>query len=142
MNDQYPQEAEGWITDGPFSLDSASFRLVEDFRVTRHELEVLARHYLGDVRVEEYRWAAYETTCSTGQRERAFGLRRLGTIERILGEDVLDKVLEPVEEYWNKEFEELKDFLATTVKCEVCGKEFLREVEYQVTCLDCPSPDA
>ena len=43
-------------------------------------------------------------------------------------------MLAPVEEEWQKVFEELKDLLATPVKCEECGKEFLREVEYQVAC--------
>lgn len=112
--------------------------LEEDFRVTRNELEVLARHYLEHVRDVEFEWAAYQQTGSDSTRRGTFGKRRLGSIERILGEDVLDKALARVEEKWRRKFDDLKVDLATPVKCEQCGEEFYREVAYQVDCMECP----
>ena len=140
MNDQFPPEAEGceWmIAKGIFGGKDPSFKLVEDFRVTRHELEVLARHYLEDVRDCEYWWVAHKTTGSDWLRESEFAKRRLGSIERILGEDVLDKALEPMEEEWRRKFDDVKVDLATPVKCEECGGEFCREVLDQVVCEGC-----
>ena len=125
MNDQYAPEA------------SSPFRLVEDFRVTCEELETLARSYLEEARSNEHEWSWSGQVGSSETRRNAFAYGRLNSIERILGKDVLDKVLAPVEEKWQKVFE---DLMATPVKCMECGEEFLREVEGQVTCLDCPSP--
>ncbi len=65
-------------------------------------------------------------------------MRRLGSIELVLGEDVLAKALAPVEEKWRRQFDDLKVDFATPVKCEECGEEFYREVMYQVTCEGCP----
>ena len=146
MDNQFPPEAEGlgYHSDGSSTIglvegvNDASARLIEDFRVTRYELEVLARHYLEKVKQYEHEWMAYRCTGSTGRRMLAFGERRLDSIERILGKDVLDKVLEPVEEKWRKTFDDLRVFLATPGKCEQCGEEFDREVAYQVTCEGCP----
>ena len=141
MNDQFPPEAEGaeWtIQKGIFGGVDPSFKLVEDFRVTLNELEVLARHYLEDVRRCEYMWVAHEATGSDWMRKEAFGLARLDSIERILGKDVLDKALEPVEEEWKNTFDDVKVYLATPVKCEQCGGEFYREVLEQVVCQGCP----
>ena len=145
MDDQFPPEAEGlgFYSDGISTIglvegvNDASARLVEDFRVTRYELELLARHYLEEVREYEHEWAAYQCTGSTEMRMQAFGRRRLGSIERILGEDVLVKALAPVEERWRRTFDDLKVDLANPVKCEECGGEFCREALYQVVCEGC-----
>ena len=146
MNDQFPPEAEGCepLSVGPITIgvvrgvNDASAGLVEDFRVTRYELEVLARHYLEKVKQVEHEWTAYRCTGSTGMRMLAFGERRLGSIERILGKDVLDKALAPMEEEWRRRLDDVKVDLATPVKCEECGEKFYREVPYQVACLGCP----
>ena len=135
MDNQFPPEAEGlgYHSDGSSTIglvegvNDASARLVEDFRVTRYELEVLARHYLEKVRQYEHEWTAYRCAGSTGMRMLAFGERRLGSIERFLGEDALDKALAPVEEKWRRIFDDLKVALATPVWCEECGGEFCRK---------------
>jgi hypothetical protein len=143
--DQFPPEAEGlgFYSNGTSTIglvdgvNDASARLVEDFRVTRYELEVLARHYLEEVRFFEYDFAAYRVTGSTAIRMVPFGERRLGSIERILGEDVLVKALAPVEEEWRKRFDDLEIDLATPVKCEECGGEFRRENLCSALCQGC-----
>ena len=93
MKNQYAPEAKEWITGGLFSLDSSPFRLVENFRVTREELETLARTYLDEVRRIEHWWNCVAQVGSSETRRRAFAYGRLNSIERILGKDVLDKVL-------------------------------------------------
>ena len=104
--DQFPPEAEGlgFYSNGTSTIglvdgvNDASARLVEDFRVTRYELEVLARHYLEHVRQAEHEWAAFMQSGSTSSRQAAFGGKRLHSIERVLGKDALEKALAPVEE--------------------------------------------
>ena len=140
MNDQFPLEAEGceWmISQGIFGGRDPSFKLVHDFVPTRRDLEVLARDYLDDVRNCEFFGVAYQTAGSDWSREKAFGLARLDSIERILGKEVLDRALEPVEERWREMFDGVKVDLATPVKCEECGEKFYREVLYQVVCQGC-----
>ena len=140
MNDQFPPEAEGceWmIRQGIFGGRDPSFKLVEDFVPTRRDLEVLARNYLDDVRDCEYCSMAHAMTGSDWSRDSAFANRRLDSIERILGKDVLDRVLAPVEEKWRRMFDGVKVDLATPVKCEECGGEFCREVLDQVVCAGC-----
>ena len=149
MDNQFPPEAEdlGWLSGGlprkgvVEGVNDASAKLIEGFQFDWYELEVLARHYLWEVRDSEYFWVAYKTTASAWLRKKEFALARLDSIERILGEDVLAKALAPVEEKWRRRFDELKVDLATPVKCEKCGEEFYREVLYQVTCVGCPPVD-
>ena len=140
MKDQFPLEAEGceWmIRKGIFGGKDPSFKLVEDFVPTRRDLEVLARDYLDDVRNCEFCWVAYQTAGSDWSREKAFGLARLDSIERVLGEDAFAEAVASVNEKWEKVAADLKVALATSVKCEECGGDFCREVLYQVVCQGC-----
>ena len=89
-------------------VNDASARFVEDFQVTRYELEVLARYYLEDVRDVEFKSAAYMQSGSDSTRRSRFGAKRLDSIERILGADVLAKALATVEEKWRRQFDDLK----------------------------------
>ena len=140
MDKQSPPEAEGcgWmIKAGIVGGRDPALRLAEDFVPTRRDLVVLARNYLDVVRDCQYCWMAYATTGSDWLRDSALANRRLDSIERILGADVLAKALAPVEEKWRKTFDGVKVDLATPVKCEECGGEFCREVLDQVTCEGC-----
>ena len=93
MTDKFSPEAEG------SNLDH-DFKPAEDW----HDLEGLARHYLEHVMDSECCWMA---------------LTRVAAISRILGEDLIDRVL------------------ALAVYCEECGEEFLREDLDLVVCMGC-----
>ncbi len=140
MKNKYPTEAEvceSMIENGVIGGEDSRFALIEGFVPTRRDLEMLAHHYLDDVRSYEYQWMAHQTICSECLRESEFAKRRLGSIERILGKDVLDEVLAPVEEEWRKTFDGVKVDLATPMDCVECGEEFLREVLEQDVCQGC-----
>ncbi len=130
----HEEEGQGWLSAARpprialvEGVNDASAELVEDFQVTRYELKVLARQYLEDVKESEFEYAAYLQAGSTETKKSRFGIRRLGSIELVLGKDVLAKALAPVEEKWKRTFDDLKVDLATPVKCEKCGKKFYRE---------------
>ena len=78
MNNQVP------VTPECGDVDPESVGIVEDFRVTKEELKVLARHHAEGI-------LAYEHWCkaipiSIGSGDRRFWDWRLCCIERILGE--------------------------------------------------------
>ena len=111
MDNQLPLEA-GEPPD-------ASARLLEDFRVDRNELEVLARDYLEQVNNIDY----WMIACGMlDNKTRDFATHRLASIEPILGEDVFAKLVASVYEKWEKELADLEVAIAT-LKCEECGGE-------------------
>ena len=105
-------------------------------RLPREELAALAIGYLDLANAFDY------TSLSNGQgcswKVSANANDRLNDIEQIM--DWLTATLAPREGHWRKRFADLTESLKTPVRCQECGEEFLREVTYQVTCLDCPSP--
>ena len=104
---EFPQEAEclrasPWLLFGgvaaiPGATDQTG-RLVYEFVPTRYELAELAKHYVEVTYRPHKRWIVHEETSSTEQRMEAFALRRLNTIESILGEEETRRVLADLEE--------------------------------------------
>ena len=92
MDNQLTPEAEIAVVE---RVNDASARLLEDFRVDRYELKVLARDYLEQVIEIDYNMAAYGMY---DNKLRGFATRRLASIEPILGEDVFAKLVASAKE--------------------------------------------
>jgi len=140
MKNKYPPEAVGceWtIKRGPSERKDPGFILVEDFVPTRRELEVLALDYLEDMRDWEYGAMVHGSPDIDRGKGWTFGDRRVDSIRQMLGKNVLNRVLAPVEEKWRKMFDDVKVELAIPKDCEECGEEFFRKFVQQVLCKGC-----
>jgi hypothetical protein len=74
-----------------------------DYVPTRHELEVLARHWL-QAELDVIRWFE-ETGCSgsTEWRTRVYANQRLARLEQVLGHETLDRIVDEVGEAWERQ---------------------------------------
>ncbi len=70
-----------------------------DYIPTKHELELLARHWAGvKVDIEDF-CAAYEQVGSSDMRQHAYAILRLGRIRKYLGDARIEEI---IEEAWKK----------------------------------------
>ena len=99
VRSQFPEESEAlgaWgsrlglvgLAEG---VNDESARLVHDFTPTRHELGVLARHYLKVAFDIETWWESCNQVGSDETREHAFAGRRLETLRSMLGDAVFEQ---------------------------------------------------
>ena len=129
MEKQMPVESEGQgaIAGGGFvigavsGVNDESARLVEDFKPTQYELEVLARRYLDEIRNNEFWWEFLKST-GTYKRER-FVLRRLATIEAALGKERFQEAIASTKEEWKREFAMMEEFVKNLEPCKACGEK-------------------
>ncbi len=89
-------------------VNDAGATLVENFAPTRYELEVLANHYLEEVRAIEFDGEFLGSSGSYEIRMRPFAYRRLDAIWQVLGEESFKKAIAPMEEKWQKVFAEAR----------------------------------
>jgi hypothetical protein len=102
--DQLPPETEdlGWRSASPprialiEGVNDASAELVDAFRVTRYELEVLARNYLEEMNAIVY-WCA-TTWGTTEDKSIDFVADRVNSIARVLGDDAFAEAVAAVQE--------------------------------------------
>ena len=127
--DQSPKESVGltlaWrddqVHDLTPELNDESLRLVEGFRPTRHELEVIARHHMDNALGYSFAYEIYGD--NVWDPEEIFSNRRLGTIFEILGEEAIEKAVAPTRKKWADRFAESKSW----PWCETCGYPFAPE---------------
>jgi len=93
---------------------------VDDFKPTRDELEVLARHYVNIVREIELCWMVYQYTGSYS-RWREFLVRgRLRTIEDALGKERFQEAVASIYERWDREIAKLEEEERNLEPCNRC----------------------
>ena len=102
-------------------VNDESAYLVEHFKPTQYELEVLARHYVDEAGQIEF-WSRF-LGCgdSHGIRMRPFACRRLATIKAALGEKRFEKAIARTEEKWDKRFAEAEEIEKNLEPCKSCG---------------------
>ena len=141
MTKEFPAESEGLgplrvsdlIIGRVAGVNDASAELVQEFKPTRYELRVLARHYLKKLTEIDYMWIAFGQSGSYEIRFDPFAERRLGTICSILGEEEFREAIAPVEAEWKKWQEE-------NLKCKQCGKpRSIPLIQSDVLCDRCGS---
>ncbi len=113
----------GVVGGGIRGVNDKSACLVENFKPTVYELEVLARHYLEKIRDIEFWERFYRTTGSYQIRMRPFASRRLATIESALGEQRFQNAIASTEEEWNKVFAEAEEIESNLEPCKRCGAQ-------------------
>ena len=129
MKNQMPVESEGLgpIGAGGFiigrisGVNEESAYLVEHFKPTQYELEVLARHYLEEARMIEFDGRFLGMSGSYEIRMQPFAYRRLATIKSILGEERLQEAISRAEEKWDKRFTEAEEIEKNLEPCKSCG---------------------
>lgn len=112
--EEYPPEADflkrpEWNSFGLYGargVTGESARLVNGYRSTRYELEVLARHYMDRIGNNRFLETVCLQTSSSGQRFEVFAGRRLNTIEGILGKEATDSAIKRVVDKWDTLFAE------------------------------------
>ncbi len=143
MEKQMPVESEGLgqLVAGGFligvvpGVNNESATIVEEFKPTVYELEVLARHYLEEAREIEFAGKFLGYSGSYEIRMRPFAYRRLATIEGILEKHRFDKAIAGTEEEWNRRFAEAAEIEKNLEPCKSCGA---KRVYYDYAF---PSPD-
>ncbi len=127
MGKQMAVESEGLgplggvIGGGIRGVNDQSASLVENFKPTLYELEVLARHYLEEARMIEFDGRFLGMSGSYEIRMQPFAYRRLATIESILGEERLQEAISRAEEKWDKRFAEAEEIEKNLEPCKSCG---------------------
>jgi len=129
MENQMPVESEGLgpIGAGGFiigrisGVNEESAYLVEHFKPTQYELEVLARHYLEEARNIEFKGQFLGYSGSHEIRMRPFAYRRLATIEGVLGKHKFDKAIARTEEEQNRSFAKAAEIEKNLEPCKGCG---------------------
>ena len=127
MEKQMAVESEGLgplggvIGAGIRGVNDQSASLVENFKPTLYELEVLARHYLEEARMIEFDGRFLGMSGSYEIRMQPFAYRRLATIESILGEERLQEAISRAEEKWDKRFAEAEEIEKNLEPCKSCG---------------------
>ncbi len=111
----------GFVVGRVSGVNDESAYLVEHFKPTQYELEVLARHYLDEAREIEF-WSRF-LGCgdSYGIRMRPFAYRRLATIKAVLGEKRFQEAIARTEEKWDKGFAEAEEIEKNLEPCKSCG---------------------
>ncbi len=129
MRKQLPVESEGLgplVGDGfavgvVSGVNDESGCLVEDFKPTIHELDVLARQYLIEARIIEFDSRFLGMGDSYGIRMRPFAYRRLATIENVLGEERFQEAITRTVEEWDRKFAEAEEIERNLEPCKQCG---------------------
>lgn len=112
--------------------------LVEDFQPTRHELGVLARHYLDEACSIEFEWRCSRQSGSYEIRMLPFAQRRLAAIREAIGEDVFGTAVADVEREWDAKFAEADECERQLPPCTNCGeKQTLEDAPYVVDGMCC-----
>ena len=130
---QFPEEAdylqvEDWRPFGCYQvpgLTDASGGLANGFVPTRHELEIVARHYLTEIYRYDYEEHVRGQVSSTDLRFRPFLHRRLATIKDLLGEEGAYRILRPVRDKWETLIEEAMD------RCRAKGVDHPQKLDYE-----------
>lgn len=123
MGKQMAVESEGLgplggvIGGGISGVNDQSACLVENFKPTLYELEVLARHYLEEARGIEFLGEFLGCSGSYEIRMRPFAYRRLATIEAFLGEESFRKAIASTEEEWDRRFAEAEEIERNLEPC-------------------------
>ncbi len=129
MGKQMAVESEGLgplggvIGAGIRGVNDQSASLVENFKPTLYELEVLARHYLEEAREIEFDGKFLGSSGSYEIRMHPFAYRRLATIENVLGEERFQKAIARTEEKWDKIFAEAAEIERNLEACKGCGRK-------------------
>ena len=129
MKKQMPVESEGLgplggvIGGGISGVNDQSACLVENFKPTLYELEVLARHYLEEARGIEFGGVFLGCSGSIEIRMHPFACRRLATIEAFLGEESFRNAIASTEEKWEKAFTEADEIEKNLEPCKQCGAQ-------------------
>ncbi len=129
MERQIPVESEGlgpiggagWVIGVVGGVNDESACLVEHFKPTQYELEVLARHYLEEARNIEFKGQFLGYSGSHEIRMRPFAYRRLATIEGVLGKHKFDKAIAQTEEEHNRGFAKAAEIEKNLEPCKGCG---------------------
>ena len=130
MKKHFPAESEGLgprVVGNGFALgivpgvNDASAELVEGFRPTRYELEVLATDYMERLGVIAADWEAFGQTGSYEIRFGPFAWRRLDTICNILGEEEFTQAIAPVKAKWDNVLAKCREQVENPEPCEECG---------------------
>jgi len=126
MGKQMPVESEGLgairaggsIIGRISGVNDESACLVEHFKPTQYELEVLARHYLENARDIEFYGRFLGASGSYEIRMHPFAYRRLATIKSVLGEKRLQEAIARTEEKWDEIFKRAEK---DAKPCKACG---------------------
>lgn len=115
-------------------------RFIPEFKVTKYELGVLARHYF-DIREDHYFFnRLYQQWGSSESRECAFSGARLAKIGDAIGKEALDAALATLEEKWRDKYAEADSHEHTLAPCSLCGgKRTIADDanDPEGRCLDC-----
>ena len=102
-----PKKIEGLSRTDPPDVDGKPSGLVPDFKITRYELGILAKHHLDELmslrRRNDLWWNAGDAEVSFAM----FTQTRLTTIETLLGADDYKAAISETEQQWNRTFTEL-----------------------------------
>ena len=101
---------------------------VSGFDLTRHDLGVLARHYLNTYYDHDYFWEWSGSTCGWERRLHAFCVQVLNKIFTVLGEDTFEMEVDEIHKKWKKEFDDLETWMKETP--DAYGREeYLKRLE-------------
>ena len=147
MKIQFPKESEGlgaW-GNGKFVFGLAKgvndevAALVDGFKPTGYELEILAQHYLEEALDIEFFWECDESIGSGEMRSHSFAWRRVNTIAEILGEKRYKEATAGIIEEWEKKFEDLAKSKKNVSPCKKCGvnREWGELIHFEDYCHNC-----
>jgi len=127
MEKQMPVESEGlgpiWGNIGACirGVTDQSASLVENFKPTLYELEVLAKHYLEKVREIEFDYRFLGESGSYALRMNHFARRRLATLESFLGAERFHKAIARTIEAEDRAFAQAEELEKNLEPCKACG---------------------
>ena len=87
------------VQAGPFTIGydedihGAGGTAVADYEPTKHELSIVARHWIRELLEIDIFWFLYQTTGSRKIRMRSYASRRLDRIADAIGEDAVNKIV-------------------------------------------------
>ncbi len=127
MKKQMPVESEGLgpiagvIGAGISGVNDSTAYLVENFKPTLYELEVLARHYLEEAREIEFYGRFLGSSGSYEIRMHPFACRRLATLESFLGAERFHKAIARTIEAEDRAFAQAEEVEKNLEPCKACG---------------------
>ena len=101
-------------------VNDESASLVDGFKPTFYELEILAEHYRHEAN-REFVGKVYAPDGNSETLSQVFAVRRLGTIAGILGHERFGAVVHSVDKKWIKKFADLDEELRRLEPCQECG---------------------
>ena len=127
MGKQMAVESEGLgplggvIGGGISGVNDQSASLVENFKPTLYELEVLARHYLKEAKEIEFYWRFLGDSGSYEIRMHPFACRRLATLESFLGAERFHEAIARTIEAEDRAFAQAEEVEKNLEPCKACG---------------------